>query len=141
MQFLLIRWLLRIHSPQLYSKFINMVMMNGEKFLARTIVYGAFEEIKRIQLKKYFAAKTDAEREAIECDPRKIFHSAIKNCTPALKLTPVTRGGITYQVPCFVRDKEAQFMALKWMGRVVKKKQDLHRQCETNRAYAHYRWS
>nr|CAI5818136.1 unnamed protein product [Callosobruchus analis] len=84
-------------------------------------------------------------------------------------LTPIKRGGVKYQVPVPISEKKAQFMSMKWLiqagqekdkavrfhlqlarelidaanntGRVIKKKHDLHKQCEANRAYAHYRWS
>ncbi|XP_003378569.1 ribosomal protein S7 [Trichinella spiralis] len=99
-----------------------MVMKDGRKDLAQRIMANCFEYIKRKQVKKWLACNSDEERKEIECNPWKIFHKAIENCTPVLKLMPATRGGITYQ------------------GRIVKKKQDLHRQCEANKAYAHYRW-
>lgn len=92
----------------------------------------------------------------------------MENCTPLLQLTPIKRGGATYQVPIPITEKHARFMAMKWLiieanekertthfpeklaaeildaynntGKVVKRKQDLHKQCEANRAFAHYRW-
>lgn len=121
-----------------------------------------------MQLTKYYKATTDEERNEIELNPVTIFHKAVANCTPVLKLTPIKRGGSTYQVPVAVRPAFARFMAMRWIieevnekekkvhfpekfayeileaanntGKVVKRKQDLHRQCEANRAYAHYRW-
>nr|CAG4646548.1 EOG090X0CZM [Macrothrix elegans] len=152
----------------LKNKFINMVMEKGHKVVARNLVETAFMRIKQIQLAKYYNATTDEEKAAIECDPLTIFHKAIENCKPVIQLTPVKRGGATYQVPVPITDHHARFMAMKWMivesrekdrkvrfhdklanelldaynntGKVVKRKQDLHRQCEANRAYAHYRW-
>lgn len=125
-------------------------------------------KVKQIQLSKYYNAATDEERSAIELNPVTILHQALENCKPILQLTPIKRGGSTYQVPVPVSDKRATFLAMKWMilesrekerkvhfperfaaemldafnntGKVVKRKQDLHRQCEANRAYAHYRW-
>ena len=92
----------------------------------------------------------------------------MENCKPLLKLTSVKRGGSKYQVPVPISDELATFFAMKWLilesndkerkthfpdklaaelidaanssGKVFKRKQDLHRQCEANRAYAHYRW-
>lgn len=83
-------------------------------------------------------------------------------------MTPIKRGGATYQVPIPITENRAQFLAMKWLileskekerkihfpekfagevldafnntGKVIKRKQDLHKQCEANRAYAHYRW-
>jgi small subunit ribosomal protein S7 len=150
-------------------KFVNLVMRDGRKLLARELVEEAFEKIKRIQLQRYHSVDDPEKKASIETNPLKIFHAAINNSTPVLQLTPIKRGGVTYQVPVPVLDSRAQFMAMKWLilaakekdpkvhfpeklawelvdaaanqGRVVKKKQDLHRQCEANRAYAHYRWS
>ena len=92
----------------------------------------------------------------------------MENSKPLLLLTPIKRGGATYQVPIPITPSFAQFTAMKWFiieskekdrkvhfpeklahelldaynntGKVIKRKQDLHRQCEANRAYAHYRW-
>lgn len=104
----------------------------------------------------------------MELNPVNIFRKAIENSTPLLQLTPIKRGGATYQVPIPITDNHARFMAMKWLiveatekernthfpeklaaeildaynntGKVVKRKQDLHKQCEANRAFAHYRW-
>lgn len=144
-------------------------MRDGEKVLARDLVEKSFEKIKRIQLEKYHKANTDDEKQSIELNPKAIFHKAVANCKPLLWLQPIKRGGVTYQVPVPISDKKSQFYSMKWLiaaakekertvhfperlahelidasnntGRVVKKKHDLHRQCEANRAYAHYRWS
>jgi small subunit ribosomal protein S7 len=125
-------------------------------------------KVKQIQLAKYYEATTDAERAEIELNPITIFHKALENCSPVLQLTPIKRGGSTYQVPIPITENRARFLAMKWMilecrekerkihfperlavelidafnntGKVVKRKQDLHKQCENNRAYAHYRW-
>ena len=125
-------------------------------------------KVKQIQLAKYNKATTDAERAEIELNPITIFHKALENCKPILQLTPIKRGGSTYQVPIPLTENRARFLAMKWMilecrekerkihfperlavelidaynntGKVVKRKQDLHKQCENNRAYAHYRW-
>ncbi|KAK8375266.1 hypothetical protein O3P69_020320 [Scylla paramamosain] len=110
------------HDP-LVRKFTNHIMKTGNKCLARELVEKAFQEVKRVQLQKRNTAETEEEKEAIVCDPLKIFKQAVENGRPVLQLVPIKRGGVKYQ------------------GRVVKKKQDLHRQCEANRAYAHYRWS
>ena len=119
-------------------------------------------------MSKYYKAATEAERAEIEINPVKILHKALENSKPILQLTPIKRGGSTYQVPIPITDNFARFMAMKWFiiesrekerkvhfpeklahelldafnntGKVVKRKQDLHRQCEANRAYAHYRW-
>lgn len=143
-------------------------MRGGQKRLARELVVKGFENIKRIQLERYNLADAD-EKPKIETDPLKILHLAVENCRPLLQLTPIKRGGSTYQVPIPITEKRSYFVAMRWLieaarekertvhfpekiawelldaaansGKVIKKKQDLHKQCEANRAYAHYRWS
>jgi len=156
------------HDP-LAIKFTNIIMKCGQRELARSLLDRTFENIKRIQLEKYYKA-SEAEREKIECNPFKILHKAIANCTPVITLNPVKRGGTTYRVPMAVSESTARFRAMKWLleacsdkkrrniklpeklswelidaanneGRAVKFKQDLHQQCEANKAYAHYRWT
>lgn len=144
-------------------------MDGGNKQLARELMEKAFENIKRMQLEKYHKCKTLEDKQKIELNPRTIFHQAVTNCKPLLDLTPIKRGGVRYQVPVPIQEKKRLFLSMKWLiaaaqekgdkvrfhyqlacelldaanhtGRVIKKKQDLHRQCEANRAYAHYRWS
>ncbi|XP_077297836.1 mitochondrial ribosomal protein S7 [Arctopsyche grandis] len=156
-------------NNELVRKFINHIMEAGNKTLARTLMEKTFENIKRKQIERYHLATDQEKKNEIELNPVKIFHTAIFNCRPMLELMPVRRGGATYQVPVPVRDNRARFLAIKWMiaaakekdskmrfheklawelidaasnqGKVIKRKQDLHRQCESNRAYAHYRWS
>ncbi|KAL3272865.1 hypothetical protein HHI36_014326 [Cryptolaemus montrouzieri] len=156
------------HDPEV-SLMINYIMKDGNKILARSLMEKTFENIKRIQIQKYHKCETEEDRAAIILNPRIIFHEAVDNCKPLMYLTPIKRGGVKYQVPVPISDKRAQFLSMKWLitaakekdstvrfayqlalelidaanntGRVVKKKQDLHKQCEANRAYAHYRWS
>ncbi|CAG9857093.1 unnamed protein product [Phyllotreta striolata] len=156
------------HDP-LVSLFINYCMRKGDKILARELVETCFENIKRMQIEKYHKTTGEENKAKIDLDPKSIFHKAIENCKPVLMLTPIKRGGVRYQVPVPIKDKKAQFLSMNWLidagmdkdkkvrfhlqlarelidasnntGRVVKKKHDLHRQCEANRAYAHYRWS
>jgi small subunit ribosomal protein S7 len=155
------------HDDQL-SKFTNYVMKCGNKNLARELIEKSFENIKRAQLERYNLAEGE-EKDKIETNPMNVLHKAIANCRPILHLTPIKRGGATYQVPVPITEKRSFFLAMKWLveaarqkertvhfpeklawelldaaanqGRVVKKKLDLHKQCEANRAYAHYRWS
>lgn len=156
------------HDDRL-SKFTNYIMRAGNKLLARTLVEKTFENIKRIQLEKYNKAQTDEEKSKVETNPLTILHKAIANSRPLLNVTPIKRGGVKYQVPVPITEKHSYYLACKWIveasrekekraklqdkmayelldaannqGRVVKRKQDLHRLCEANRAYAHYRWS
>lgn len=112
----------------------------------------------------------DDQSKEVVCDPLVIFHGAIANCMPLMITRPVKRGGATYQVPFPISERESEQLAMRWLfqtiverpkprkqffpeimarelidcfynqGKVVKKKQDMHRQCESNKAYAHYRW-
>ncbi|CAH0563682.1 unnamed protein product [Brassicogethes aeneus] len=153
----------------LVNLFVNYVMKDGLKPLARDLVAQSFESVKRLQLEKYHKCQSEEEKAKIELNPKTIFYTAINNCKPILHLTPIKRGGVRYQVPVPLTDKKSEFLSMKWLiaaakekdstvrfhlqlarelidaanntGRVIKRKQDLHRQCEANRAYAHYRWS
>lgn len=148
--------------------FINLVMQWSNKNLARQLVFDVLAQIKRIQLAKYHAA-SDEEKASIVTDPRKVLYTAVENCKPVLTVLPTKKGGIIYQVPIPVTPKMSRFMAMKWLvaagrdkegeisfvdqlsrelldaynneGRVVKRKHALHKLCESNKAYAHYRWS
>lgn len=156
------------HDERL-SKFVNYIMKGGQKKLARDLIERGFENIKRIQLERYHLADGEDEKSKIELNPLAVLHKAVENCRPMLQLTPIKRGGVTYQVPIPITEKRSYFIAMRWLvhaarekertvhfpekiawelldaanntGRVVKKKHDLHKQCEANRAYAHYRWS
>lgn len=149
------------------KKFTNMVVKGGDKVTARTLIEKTFEIVKRTQLAKYNAA-IDAKKSNIECNPYKIFHQAVGNCKPIAELTPTKRGAVTYQVPVPISPRRSNFLGMKWLilaardkeqkvhfpeqlakelldaaknqGKVVRKKQDLHIQCEANKAYAHFRW-
>jgi len=112
------------------------------------------------------AGEDPAAAEEIVCDPLQVFVRAIENAKPKLQLKPVVRGGITYKVPRPITEYRSVFVAMRWFkeagrekdrkmrfydrlaaelisaanneGRVIRLKQELHRQCEANRAYAHY---
>lgn len=73
-------------------------MKDGLKPLARDLVEKSLEKIKRIQLEKYHKAKTEEEKQNIELNPKTVFYKAVVNCKPLLQLTPIKRGGVTYQV-------------------------------------------
>lgn len=150
-------------------KFTNYLMREGNKKRARLLVENTFENVKRIQLERYNKAKDPEAKAKIEVNPLKIFHAAVENSKPLLKLTSIKRGGSTYQVPVSIDDRESLMRAMNWLieagnvkesasvkwsmkmayelvdaanntGRVIKKKLELYRQCEANKAYAHYRW-
>jgi len=133
------------------AKFINQVMREGRKNIARKIVYGAFNIIKE---------KTKKE-------PLEVFDSALNNASPFLEVKPKRIGGATYQVPREVRGDRRLALAMRWIiratksrkgksmkeklseelieaaenkGAAVKKKEDTHRMAEANRAFAHFAW-
>ncbi|MBN3314175.1 RT07 protein, partial [Atractosteus spatula] len=150
------------------SKFVNMMMQDGNKVLARSIMTQTLENIKRKQVEKFHKAP-DAQKDEIECNPYTIFHEALNNCKPVIGLTSIQRGGKYYQVPTPLTDNRRRFLAMKWMivecrdnkhrrtlmyeklsqelmaafaneGNVIKRKHELHKMAEANRAFAHYRW-
>ena len=131
------------------AQFINKVMQKGKKTTARKIVYGSFDIIKE---------KTQKE-------PLEIFKKAVENASPLLEVKPKRIGGATYQVPMEVRQERRLFLALKWIidgarnakgrsmqeklsqelinvanneGMAMKKKNDMHRMAEANKAFAHF---
>ncbi|KAK0085378.1 hypothetical protein PV325_005329 [Microctonus aethiopoides] len=150
------------------AKFTNYIMRDGRKNLARSLMEQTFEKIKRTQLMRYHKASPE-ERHSIILDPKEILYKAIENVSPVMELIPIKRGGGTYQVPVPLLEKRQKFLGSKWLikaaldkpgevryhdmlakelidaannqGRVVKKKHDLHKQCEANRSYAHFRWT
>ncbi|OXU28223.1 hypothetical protein TSAR_009634 [Trichomalopsis sarcophagae] len=152
----------------LVNKFINFLTKEGNKQRARELLEKTFEKIKRIQLERYHKSNA-TEQEEIELDPKVILYKAVDNSTPVLELMKMNRGGQSYQVPVPVTEKRARFLAMNWLinagkekdykvklperlayelidaynnqGRVIRKKQELYRQCEANRSYAHFRWT
>jgi small subunit ribosomal protein S7 len=112
----------------------------------------------------------ETNEETIELNPLKLFHTAVENCKPYVIVTKIKRGGAIYQVPVPVKRGESEWLAMKWLndlvkerpkrrvrhyheelaqeiidaannqGKVVKKKDDLHKLAQANKAYAHYRW-
>lgn len=150
------------------AKFINYIMIKGNKLTARNEMNKTLTRIKTIQVSLYNKTTDEEEKKKIILDPVRIVKQAIQNCRPLLKLTPVRRGGATFQVPCPISDRQSLFFAMRRMvlaarekdaetpfhvtltqeildaaankGRVVKQKIELHKTCEANRAYAHYRW-
>ncbi len=140
-----------IYNNKIVTKLINNIMLDGKKGTAQKIVYGAFEKI---------AAKTG--KEAIE-----VFEEAMNNIMPVLEVKARRIGGATYQVPIEVRPDRRQALALRWLtlysrkrgektmqeklanelmdaanntGSAVKKKEDMHKMADANKAFAHYRW-
>ncbi|XP_029946273.1 small ribosomal subunit protein uS7m [Salarias fasciatus] len=157
-----------VFNDPVVSKFINMMMKHGNKVLAREIMTQTLENIKKKQVEKYHKS-TDGNKEEIECNPYTIFHQALENCKPVVGLASIQKGGKFYQVPIPLSDNRRRFLAMKWLitecrdnkhrrthmyeklsqellaafqkeGNVIKKKQEMHKMAESNRAYAHYRW-
>ncbi|MBI4085541.1 MAG: 30S ribosomal protein S7 [Candidatus Liptonbacteria bacterium] len=131
------------------GRFINYVMVDGKKTIARKAVYDAFDKIKK-QTKK---------------EPMEIFEQALENASPMIEVFSKRIGGANYQVPREVRPSRRFMLGVRWIvnaarskkgkpiaekladeiiaaskneGDAVKKKQDMHRQAEANRAFAHF---
>ena len=140
-----------IYNSKIVTKLINNIMLDGKKGIAQKIVYGAFDRV---------AAKTG--KDALE-----VFEEAMNNVMPVLEVKARRIGGATYQVPIEVRADRRQALALRWLtlfsrkrgektmeerlaneimdaannaGSAVKRKEDMHKMAEANKAFAHYRW-
>lgn len=144
-------------------KFINMLLRQGKKAVARENVYKAFEYVKRAQVEKYHKA-SEEEKPHIEIDPVRIFHQALENGKPLLITKKVKKAGQIYQVPVAASEIRQNFLTMKWLilassekhrkvrfydklgqeildaynhqGGLIRKKQEMHKLCETNRAFA-----
>lgn len=133
------------------TKFVNNMMKDGKRAVAESIFYGALDDIK---------SKSGQE-------PVEVFQKALENIRPQVEVRSRRVGGATYQVPVEVRTERAQALAIRWIisharsrnekgmrsrltnelldaaaerGNAFKKKEDVHRMAEANRAFAHYRW-
>lgn len=140
-----------VYGSKVVTKVINQVMQDGKKGTAQEIVYGAFDEIK---------AKTRQ-------DPMEVFNKAINNLMPMLECKARRVGGANYQVPMEVRPERRQTLAIRWLvlfarkrsdrnmyqrlagelmdaaneqGGAFKRKEEMHRAAEANKAFAHFRW-
>jgi small subunit ribosomal protein S7 len=138
-------------NSTLISRFINLVMKKGKKSVAEKVVYGAMEQVK----------------EKSKDDPLKMFEKAVENVRPVLETKSRRVGGATYQVPVEVPLNRSTSLAVRWLiryaqervgksmveklsseiidaannrGGAIKKKEDMHKMAESNRAFAHYRW-
>ncbi len=139
------------YNSVLVSKFINGLMQQGKKSLARRIFYDAMEILDQRSKE----------------DPIKIFEQAMENVKPIVEVRSRRVGGATYQVPVEVRPERRRALAIRWLvgfakkrgektmaqrlanelldafnqrGAAFKKKEDTHRMAEANKAFAHYRW-
>ena len=140
-----------MYNSKVVTKLINSIMLDGKKGVAQKIVYGAF---KRVEEK--------AEKPALE-----VFEEAMNNVMPVLEVKARRIGGATYQVPIEVRPDRRQALALRWLtmysrnrgektmeerlanelldaanntGASVKRKEDVHKMAEANKAFSHYRF-
>ena len=140
-----------IFNSTIIPKLINSIMYDGKKGVAEKIVYEAIEKIK---------SKTKEE-------PINVFNEAINNIKPTVEVRSRRVGGATYQVPVEVKTKRAQALAIRWLvdasrkrkdkhmsekifnelydayekkGAAVKKREDVHKMAESNKALAHFRW-
>ena len=140
-----------MYNSKLVTKLINNVMLDGKKTVAQKIVYDAFDIIK--------------EKE--QRDPLEVFEEALNNVMPVLEVKARRVGGATYQVPLEIRPERRQTLGLRWLvtyarnrhektmaeklaaeildaiagnGGAFKKKEDMHRMAEANKAFAHYKW-
>lgn len=140
-----------LYNSQLVTKFVNVLMRDGKKAVAQTILYDALDTI----------------RERTEEDPMKVFKKAVDNVKPAVEVKSRRVGGSTYQVPVEVRPSRRLALSMRWLiasaggrgektmklrlanelmdasqnrGNAVKKREDTHRMAEANKAFAHYRW-
>jgi len=133
------------------AKFINMVMLNGKKSVAEKIVYGAMDQVV----------------EKLKGEPIELLTKALDNVRPMVEVKSRRVGGATYQVPVEVRASRRTTLAMRWIvdsarkrseksmqkrlaaelidatekkGSAVKKREDVHRMADANKAFAHYRW-
>jgi len=140
-----------LYGSKIVTKLINGIMLDGKKGVAQKIVYGAFE-------------KAAEKKGAPAMD---VFEEAMNNIMPALEVKARRVGGATYQVPIDIRPERRQTLALRWMvsfartrseknmidrlanelldasnntGGAVRRKEEMHRMADANKAFAHYKW-
>ena len=140
-----------LYNNKVVTKLINNIMLDGKKGVAQKIVYGAFDRVA-----------AESGKEAVE-----VFEEAMNNIMPVLEVKAKRIGGATYQVPIEVRPDRRQTLGLRWItnysrarsentmkerlaaeimdaanntGASVKKREDVHKMAEANKAFAHFRW-
>jgi len=140
-----------LYGSKVVTKLINGIMLDGKKGVAQKIVYGAFE-------------KASAKKGAPAME---VFEEALNNIMPALEVKARRVGGATYQVPIDIRPDRRQTLALRWMvtfarnrseknmidrlanelldasnntGGAVRRKEEMHRMADANKAFSHYKW-
>jgi len=140
-----------VFGSQMAQRVINKIMLDGKKVVAERIFYGALQHAG----------------ERVHKNPVEVFAQAVRNITPQVEVRPRRVGGATYQVPVEVSARRQQTLAVRWLitaararpertmierlgnelaeasqreGAAMKKKDDVHRMAEANKAYSHYRW-
>lgn len=140
-----------VYGSKVVTKLINQVMVDGKRSIAQNIVYDAFNEAS----------------EKLGVAPMDMFNQAMENIKPVLEVKARRVGGSTYQVPCEIRAERRQTLAIRWLvlyaknrsertmatrlanelmdaynnaGGAFKKKEEVHRMAEANKAFASYRW-
>ena len=113
-----------IYHDQVVTKLINNIMLDGKKGVAQKICYDAF----------------DILREKTGREPLDVFKDALNNVMPQLEVKARRVGGSTYQVPMAERLANELLDATNSLGGAFKRKEDMHKMAEANRAFAHYRW-
>lgn len=141
-----------LYDSERVTKFVNYVMQEGKKAVAKKVVYAAFDAIKE---------KTKNQ------NPLEIFEMALKNTGPMMEVRSRRVGGANYQVPREVRPERRQFLSMKWIidaarskkgkpmheklaeeiiaasnneGEAIKKRENMHKMAESNKAFAHFAW-
>ena len=140
------------YESELVAKFMNQLMVDGKKSIAEKIVYGAFDELEKSVQKE---------------SPVDVFKKVLDQVAPVVEVRSRRIGGATYQVPVEVRAKRRTALAMRWLveaarkrkeksmparlaaelkeamdgkGAAVKKKEDMHKMAEANKAFAHFRY-
>jgi len=140
-----------VYNTIIITKLINQLMYDGKRGVAQSVCYRAFEQVSE---------KTGK-------DAMEVFNAALANIMPSLEVKARRVGGATYQVPVEIRPERRQTLALRWLvtfsrnrgersmadrlaseimdaanntGNAVKRREDMHKMAEANKAFAHYRW-
>ena len=140
-----------VYGSKVITKLVNQIMLDGKKGTAQAIVYDAFDIIK----------------EKMNLEPQDVFNQALENVKPVLEVKARRVGGSTYQVPMEIRPERRQTLAIRWLvlfarkrsektmkeklagelmdaynnaGAAIRRKEEMHRMAEANKAFAHYRW-
>ena len=140
-----------VYNTTIITKLINQLMYDGKRGIAQSVCYNAFEQVSQ---------KTGK-------DAMEVFNTALANIMPSLEVKARRVGGATYQVPVEIRPERRQTLALRWLvtfsrnrgersmadrlaaeimdaanntGNAVRRREDMHKMAEANKAFAHYRW-